>query len=149
MRTPQQRRSIALWTCVLWLLGAEVLPALHQAGHDDHHTHAADGSILARELEQHFAAHEAGLAHHHHPVKREPRRPRRPHSEQTALDHAGSGHAATGIAHHAAAVQRPARPVLSPLPIAPPTWRVVYERHDQLARTIAARPNARGPPAHG
>ncbi|MEO8705502.1 MAG: hypothetical protein ABI867_36060 [Kofleriaceae bacterium] len=150
MRTQHERRRIAMWTCLLWLLGAELLPALHQADHDDQHTHAPDGSIIRLQLEQHFAAHEAGLSHHHHPTpsaKRAPR-PRRPRSELPAIEHA-NGHAANGIAHHAVALHRPAPPLLQPLPAAPLEWRVVDVRETQVALAPLARPTARGPPGSG
>jgi hypothetical protein len=48
-------------TCVLWLLGVEVLPNLHLAHHEDDHTHAADGTIVA----SHEHEHEHELDHEH------------------------------------------------------------------------------------
>jgi hypothetical protein len=144
----EQRRSIAVLTCVLWLLAVEVLPAIHLAGHDDHHTHADDGAIRA--LEQHFAAHEAGIAHDDHALElRAPKR-RAPRPDgQLAIGHAPYAHAAAGIAHHAIALHRPTPPLVAPLPVAPIEWRTLHVVEAQLASAALAHPNARGPPARG
>src|SRR5687768_4644764 len=74
-RTNARRKGFAVLACVLWLLGVEVLPALHLARHDDHHTHAADGAIVsvARGSHRHDDGavhadhdHDAEIDEHHH-----------------------------------------------------------------------------------
>jgi hypothetical protein len=66
MRGPhRQRRALALLTCVLWLLGVEVLPNLHLAHHHDDHTHAADGTIVASHEDDHGHDHDADHGHDH------------------------------------------------------------------------------------
>ena len=49
----QHRRALALVTCLLWLLGVEVLPSLHLALHRGDHTHGDDGSIVLAHREHH------------------------------------------------------------------------------------------------
>jgi hypothetical protein len=132
------RRGFATLACLLWLLGVEALPAVHLATHDGHHTHAADGSIVATDHDDvpdhedvDFVAIDA--EGHAQPI--------------TAFDHDIHAHAANGLAHHAVALQQPAAPLLAPLPVTPPALPVVAIVPDQVSSMSVARPTARGPPA--
>ena|SRR5437867_2531185 len=137
----RQRRAFATTACLLWLLGVEVLPAVHLATHDSHHTHAADGSIVAVDAGDDHGDHEdndfIGIDQQGHatPI--------------TAFDHDVHRHAAGGLAHHAVALQQPAPPLLAPLPVTPPATHLATAICDQVSSTHAARPTARGPPANG
>lgn len=131
------RRTIAIVACVLWLLGVEVLPALHLATHEGDHSHERDGSIVRA------GEHRHGDTVHSHAKPREPER-RRP---QLALDDAPSAHVAAGIAHHALALHQPASPLLAPLAVDRPTIPTIHAPRVAPRGIAIARPHARGPPA--
>lgn len=130
------RRALALATCVLWLLAVEVLPNLHLAEHDHHHTHAADGTIIQ------LPAAEAALDADDHDDDDDDGDP-----SQAALDHAPLGHAAGGIAHRIAALHQPPAPLLAPIDVARMVWRVAAAPRTAVYRIGIARPTARGPPS--
>jgi len=142
-RIIRQRRTFAVTACLLWLLGVEVLPNLHLASHDDHHTHAADGTIVHVSFGEHSHAHADGTVHADHDHDRTQRHET---NDQLAID-APSGHAAAGIAHHAIALHDPPPPVLAPIAIDRLTWQIEHAPTDHLVATTALRPSARGPPA--
>src|SRR5438067_932657 len=130
-----QRRMVAAAACLLWLLGVEALPAVHMATHDGHHTHAADGSIVATDDDHDHDAPDDDF----YGIDQRSRA-----TPITAFDHPEHAHAANGLAHHAVALQQPAPPLLAPLPIAPPALPVVFAILDQIASAHVARPTARG-----
>jgi hypothetical protein len=157
---------LAVATCVLWLLGVEVLPNLHLATHDEHHTHAADGSILGDGDGDGDHDHDhAAIAedhHHHHDhhgalaaeaptvlaeLAPDPHAPEPGDSPVPAIEHRSSGHAAAGIAHHAIALHRPPPPLLEPLSALRTASQIELAPDLQVSHAPLARPNARGPPA--
>lgn len=126
-----RRQGIALVACFLWLLGTEALPALHQAHHDDHHTHATDGTVIDHGT-------------HHHVVKK---KPGKHHRDQLAIDHPiGFGHQAAGVAHHAIAMLQAVSPALSP--VVRLEARVAVPPIKLPVIAIGTQPSARGPPAN-
>jgi hypothetical protein len=130
------RRRFAITACVLWLLGVEVLPNVHLAHHDHHHTHAADGSIVSTEVDDH---HDADAAVFQHASA---------DRDELAIDHPiESGHQAGGVAHHAIALHQPAPPLLVPLPVVRTELRVESGPAAQLCTLTTALSMARGPPA--
>lgn len=136
-RGHSRRRAFAIAACVLWLLGIEVLPGVHLAHHDHHHTHAADGSILQLEDHDHDALADAHDQRRHVDA-----------DGQLAIDHPiESGHQAGGVAHHALALHQPSPPLLAPLPVVRGESRVVLAVADLRFTRTMARPAARGPPA--
>lgn len=143
-RTPRRtRRWVALTACFLWLLGAEVLPNLHLAAHDDDHTHEAGGAIVRVSLhETHEHRHGDGPSHTHAADRAHGKR-----GDRLAISEAPSGHAASGIAHHAVALHRPPPPLLEPLPVDRAAWLLAAAHDDQYTPAFALRPTARGPPA--
>ena len=142
----RRRRALALAACVLWLLGVEVLPALHVAHHDDDHAHVA-GSII-RVVENDTHQH-GGVSHSHGAAELEfveLSRPKLPTGE-LAFSDPDAGHEAAGLAHHATALLQPPLPVVEPLPVDPNAWWIVDEAHARSDIALAHRPVARGPPA--
>ncbi|HWO20088.1 MAG TPA: hypothetical protein VNO30_14980 [Kofleriaceae bacterium] len=143
-------------TCVLWLLGVEVLPNLHLAHHHDDHTHAADGTIVALADHDHDDAdHDHGDADHDHDhdhadadADHVDADADHDHDDgQLAIDHPSRPHhQASGIAHHATALHRPAAPPLAPAAVARLTWQLVALADAPPRDTFTARPIARGPP---
>ena len=117
---------------MLWLLGVEVLPNLHLATHEADHTHEADGTIVRGSF---------GGTHSHGGVVHADR------DEQLAID--VPAHGAAGIAHRAVALHQPSPPVTEPLAVTVvPRW-IEHTPNERLLAADAARPAARGPPAHG
>jgi hypothetical protein len=152
---------VAICAAVLWLLGVEVLPNLHLAVHQDDHSHASDGAIVAhahhefdadyeRARRERDAARRHDVTAHHddgdsHDERDDDKRNRGP--SQLAFDDALDGHAAAGIAHHATALHQPAPPITNPLAVPhAETWRYA-EPNDRIASARATRSTARGPPA--
>ena len=130
---------------MLWLLGVEVLPDLHLAGHEADHTHEPDGTIVRTTFGTH--AHADGVVHADHIDHEIERDHHRRHGDQLAIDH--PAHGAAGIAHRALALHQPATPLLAPLPIARAMLWLEREPNERLTAADAARPAARGPPARG
>jgi hypothetical protein len=139
------RRQIAIVAALLWLLGVEVLPGVHLGTHDQHHTHAVDGTIIV-----HADAAEAELERLHQRAHRQAgtkclhrSKPRR---DQLAFHAPTGGHAANGIAHHATALLDPPPPITTPAttPEAD-TWQHA-EPNARISIAHATRPSARGPP---
>jgi hypothetical protein len=136
----RQRHAFALVTCVLWLLGVEVLPNLHLALHHDDHTHAADGTLVA--FHDHDHDHDDG--DHDHALDAGD------HDDdgQPALDHLPRArHQAGGVSHHAVALHRPPPPLLAPIPVARAVWRLEATLDDAPRSAALARPTSRGPPS--
>jgi hypothetical protein len=128
----QRSRRLGVLCTLLWLLGIELLPAAHLAGHRADHTHGADGSIVADH--EHDATGHDVL--HHDDLDLD-------HTGRLVLDH--PSHAAAGFAHHAIALQTPPPPpALVAATVAAP-----HRTLPALASPPAApevRPTARGPP---
>ncbi len=134
-RRQHRRRGLAIVACLLWLLGTEVLPAVHLAHHDDHHTHGANGAVV-----------DVDHGDHHHAVAKSSAEHRERDLAQLAIDHpVEPGHQAGGVAHHAVAVLQAAPPALPPV--------IQLEAHvvptvvALPAIAIGTQPSARGPPS--
>jgi hypothetical protein len=125
-----RRRALAIVASLLWLLGTEALPALHEAHHDDHHTHDATGGVIV----------DHGT--HHHTIRKPAAKH---HREQLAIDHPVSGHQAGGVAHHAVAMMQALPPALPP--VVQLEERVVSTPIELPLIAIGTQPAARGPPA--
>jgi hypothetical protein len=134
--------------CVLWLLGVEVLPAIHIADHGHDHDHDAAGTIVRTVGDDGTHVHGSAAHSHRRDVELELVRVGRAKlpTDQLAFTAPEAGHEATGLAHHATALLQPPPPVLAPLPVEPNTWWVVSEPIERLDARHAARPIARGPP---
>jgi hypothetical protein len=148
-----RRRGFAATAILLWLLGVEVLPNLHLAGHDDDHTHTpagtivvvtfddaaphrhADGSVHAHAPETSDAG-DAGDADHDVPA------PRR--GDQLAID--TPAHAAAGIAHRALALLQAPPPATAPVEVPRVTWWIDAAPAAAPQSLFVARASARGPP---
>jgi hypothetical protein len=121
---------LALVACLGWLFGVEGLPALHQAHHDDHHTHDAMGAVV-----DHGDHAQAELADHGDDL------------DQLAIDHpVVPAHDSGGLSHHAVALQAVVPPALEPV-----TQQQVRVELSTVASAIpfrATKPSARGPPAN-
>lgn len=135
---------MALAACALWLAGVEVLPAIHEALHDQlapHHHRG--GAIVTVSFEDTTHRHPDGTIHFaaaRSPRGDRPVRDGRPRAGDVA------GHAA-GLAHHAEAIAPAPPPITRPLPV---------DRRPQIAAAIAPiavisrtppPAAARGPPA--
>jgi hypothetical protein len=171
-RTRATRARLALVACVLWLGGVEVLPALHQARHDQLAPHRHDaGSLVQISFEDTTHRHPDGSIHWVDP--RVPRgsargsfRKQAPSVRHADAPPAGdaqvhrdapaqrdgslrgidvSGHA-EGLAHHAAALAPAPPPVTTPLPIDRRPRLVAVARVDQLVASDPIAASARGPP---
>ncbi len=134
---------------MLWLLAVELLPNLHLATHDGHHTHAHDGSIVSThvdpdqdtELERlHQLAHAQSGRPCTHAKRPKPQR------DLLAFQRAPQGHAAAGIAHRGVALLDPPPPITTPLatPVAE-SWQHAAP-NDVIGHAPIAVAIARGPP---
>jgi hypothetical protein len=142
------RRHLAIVACLLWLAGVELLPAIHQARHDElaPHTHDSGGMVVTVSFGEPPHRHVDGTAHVHAPpvVRYSPVRPK--HDGKSRIrDAAGGGHAA-GLAHHAVALLAPPPPILTPLPVdRRPTFDAPVESRVLVSATVPEAA-ARGPP---
>jgi hypothetical protein len=147
------RARLALVACVLWLLGVEGMPALHQATHDWLAPHRHDhGSIVTVSFEDTTHRHADGTLHVAAPPLGTPPRavpPAEPDApdgrdgEPTASR--GSDHA-DGLAHHAAALAPPPPLITRPLPIDRRPSSLVVVRTVELVTRDPLAATARGPP---
>ena len=145
----RRRATFAVAACVLWLLGVEVLPNVHLATHEADHTHQADGTIVRVSFGG-THSHGGGVIHADHDDHDagEPDRDRdREQRDQLAID--VPAHGAAGIAHRATALHQPPPPVVAPLPVTRAMLWIEREPNARVDAAHAARPLARGPPAHG
>ena len=142
--TRSTRARMALAACVLWLVGVEVMPALHEAMHDQLAPHRHDnGSIVTVSFEDTTHRHPDGSIHFVTPKARTARKPMR-----DGRSHATNGTPhADGLAHHAAALMPAPPPITKPLPIdrRPSFLAVVRSIEPVTCDPLAA--TARGPPA--
>lgn len=144
----QRRARLAVLACVIWLLGVEVLPALHEATHASAapHRHIADGLVVTVSFDEPAHRHADGTIHTHTaqdaPPARKPARDRRSRVRDD-VPHAG------GLAHHATALIAAAPPLTSPLPV---DRRPTLDAQITAPRPVSLDPLgpcARGPPTVG
>ncbi len=157
--TGLRRRALGALLALAWLLGVEVLPALHQAGHDDGapHDHTPAGTIVTVSFDTAPHDHGDGRVHAHpDTAAREPEvqaadRPRTPRRvpEDTSLDTPAHAHTAVGLAHHLAALHAPPPPELIPAEPDRTSIELARDPDRRLTDTHHAAPRARGPPAVG
>jgi len=141
-RSPRARMALA--ACVLWLVGVEVMPALHEVMHGQLAPHRHDnGSIVTVSFEDTTHRHPDGSIHFVTPRARpvhKPARDGRPHATD------GTPHA-DGLAHHAAALLPPLPPITQPLPIDRRPSSLAVARSALLVTRDPVAATARGPPA--
>lgn len=138
-----RRRVLATILALSWVLGIETLPALHLAAHDDDHTHDASGTIVRVTFGGH--RHADGTVHGAHAIELEVAAPKSRRIEQLAV-RGPSDHAASGIAHHATALQSSPPPLLEPLAVTRAWVEISVGIDERLDALVLARANARGPP---
>jgi hypothetical protein len=136
------RRRLAIVACLLWLLGVEVLPAVHQGTHASAapHRHEAGGMVVTVSFDAPSHRHADGSVHAHHgaaPVK---------HRRDTKSRVTGDGAHADGLAHHATALIAAAPPLTKPLPVDRRPSFVVREQIQILVSSTVPEAAARGPP---
>jgi len=142
-----RRRVLAIVTCLLWLAGVELLPALHQAGHADAapHTHAADGMVITVSFGEPAHRHDDGVVHRHDDAKVRygAVKPGRDGTSRLRdqLDHAA------GLAHHALALRAEPPPITEPVPVDRLVTFVEPAAVHVLASATVPEAAARGPPA--
>ena len=162
------RRTYAALLCFVWLLGIEVLPNVHLAQHDRPHTHAADGTVIVvtfdRDVEPH--RHADGTFHSHAAIEASAagenaaasekaasieharaHRDRRSRRGVLAIEHAPDTHAATGLAHHAAAIHAAVSPIVDAAPIDRVESDARYPETGRDVVALIATRDARGPPS--
>jgi hypothetical protein len=149
-RRTRSRARLALAGCVLWLLGVEAMPALHEALHDRLAPHRHDhGSIVAVSFGDTTHRHPDGTIHYAAPTARTTRpagsRSQRPHGSGFCTRDVGSH--ADGLAHHAAALAPAPPPITQPLPVDRRPVLVVDVRTIDLVARDPLAATARGPPA--
>lgn len=153
MRRGRRRQTVALATCLLWLVAVEVLPNLHLARHSDDHTHAAGGAIVHTRPTSTQEHEHGGRTHRHAGTASETeqvhaQKPRaRKRVAQLAFDDAhSSGHAAAGIPHHALAIIEPEPPAVEPLEAARGSWHIELAASQLVSASPLRCSLARGPP---
>ncbi|HEX4417460.1 MAG TPA: hypothetical protein VH165_06145 [Kofleriaceae bacterium] len=148
VRTRSARARLAVAACLLWLIGVEALPALHEALHDQLAPHRHDGgSIVVASFEDSTHRHPDGTIHFVAPHAHADHSRRRP-DDGRAHATGPAGHAA-GLAHHAAALAPTAPPVTWPLPIDRRAILVAVARSVELVAIDPLAATARGPPSLG
>lgn len=148
-RGPGRRRArLALGALALWLLGVEVMPAVHQGLHDELAPHRHDGGALVTvSFEDSTHRHPDGSIHFVAPRPAAPRAARHrpdPHDGRPRVGDAS--HHADGLAHHAAALAPAAPPVTCPLPIDRRPRTVAIARSIAPVTLDPLAATARGPP---
>lgn len=172
VRAQAARARLAVVACVLWLGAVVGTPALHEATHDEAAPHRHDsGSIVTVVFEDathrhpdgsiHFASATGSAAgapagdaahrhgHGHRDQQRHQHRDQAPGDQPQLTDAADAGHAADGLAHHAAALASPPPPAIRPLPIERRPCSVIVDRTIELVPRDPLAASARGPPALG
>ena len=123
----------ARFLILLWLLGIEVMPGLHQAFHHAGNHHHDGDQIVADEDHDHDDD--------HHDADRP--------IPQSELDHPEHAHAGAGLAHHAAALHGAPPPITKPLPIDREGAYLAAVLEQPLISTLLLVSCARGPPMTG
>lgn len=118
----------ARFLILLWLLGIEVMPGLHQELHHagDHH-HDGEQIIADEDHED-----------DHHDADRE--------VPQTELDHPEHAHGGGGLAHRATALLAAPPPITKPLPVDRTATYLVASLEQPLRSAQLIASCARGPP---
>jgi hypothetical protein len=150
MRAQHRRRVIATITCLLWLLGIEVLPNLHLASHDaSTHNHTPAGMIVTVTFGTAAHAHD-GSVHSHDAADRAAeltrQAAREQHRDELAIDDPVSTHVASGLAHRGLALHAPPPPLLAPLPVVQLVSNVIALPLGRVDVAFVATADARGPP---
>lgn len=132
--------------CLLWLLGVEVLPAIHEGTHASTapHRHDAGGMVVTVSFDEPTHRHADGSVHAHAAGAHDQAKRRR--TEGVTRISGDLPHGADGLAHHAAAIHEVAPPATEPLPI---DLRPTLADLDATAELVSLDPlaaNARGPP---
>jgi len=144
-RARATRARLALVACVLWLVGVEVMPALHEGLHDRLAPHRHEGnSIVTVSFEDTTHRHPDGSIHFVAPRASHGKAPRDRARRDELPD--ASGHA-DGLAHHAAALASPPPPSTRPLPIDRRPRTVAVARAVAFVTQDPLTATARGPPA--
>lgn len=144
-RAQRRRARLAVIACLLWLVGVEVLPALHEGTHASTapHRHDAGGMVVTVSFDEPAHRHADGSVHAHAPGADAKQLPR---TEGLTRLSAELPHGADGLAHHGAALQQPAPPVTEPVAIdLRPTLISISATAEPVSLDPLA-PNARGPP---
>jgi hypothetical protein len=131
---------------VLWLLGVEVLPAIHEGTHASSapHRHDGGGMVVTVSFGEPTHRHTDGSVHAHSPAA--PAKAKRPRTEGLTRMSGELPHGADGIAHHASALQQAAPPIAEPLPIDLRPMLVAIRATAEPVSLDPLAPNARGPP---
>jgi len=142
------RRHLAIVACLLWLAGVELLPAIHQARHDElaPHRHDSGGMVVTVSFGEPAHRHVDGIEHAHAPpiARYAPVRPK--HDGKSRLSDGAVGDHAAGLAHHAVALLAPPPPLATPLPVdRRPTFVAPLPTRILISATVPAAA-ARGPP---
>lgn len=135
------RRRLAIVACLLWLLGVEVLPAIHQGTHGSAapHTHQAGGMVVTVSFDEPTHVHADGSVHAH-ATKKKARR-------TEGVTRIGDvPHGAEGLAHHATALIAAAPPLTKPLPVDRRPSFAIRHQIQILVSTTIPEAAARGPP---
>lgn len=144
-RAQRQRRRarLAIVTCLLWLFGVEVLPAIHEGTHASAapHRHDNGGMTVYVSFDEPTHRHADGSVHVH--AAPDPKRPRTAGVTRISGD---LPHGADGVAHHAAALRAAAPPVTEPLPVDLRPTLVAITAAAAHVSLDPLTPNARGPP---
>lgn len=132
--------------CLLWLLGVEVLPALHEGTHASTapHQHDAGGMVVTVSFDEPAHRHADGSVHVHEAGVSDRTKLRR--TEGVTRLSEDLPHGADGLAHHAAAIHEAAPPVTEPRIV---DLRPTIVDLDATAELVSLDPlaaNARGPP---
>lgn len=141
----QRRRArLAVLACMLWLLGVEVLPAIHEGTHasTSPHRHDNGGMVVTVSFDEPTHRHADGSVHSHTtPAKAKRQRP-----DGLTRISGELPHSADGLAHHATALQQAAPPITEPVPVDLQPVLVAIRATAEPVSFDPLAPNARGPP---
>lgn len=128
---------------LLWLMGVEALPSLHEGLHGRLAPHRHEhGSIVTASFEDSTHRHPDGSIHF---VAPRPAKSRKAADDGRPRVRDLASHAA-GLAHHAEAIAPAAPPVTTPLPVDRRPITLAAERSVQPVSLDPLAPSARGPP---
>lgn len=144
-RRQQRRARLAAIACLLWLLGVEVLPAIHEGTHaaSAPHRHDVGGMVVTVSFDEPAHRHADGSVHVHAAGAHGAKKARRTEGV-TRLGE--DGHRADGLAHHAAAIHAAAPPVTDPARADLPPTILALGATAALVSLDPLAANARGPP---
>ena len=142
VRSRRTRARLALIACVLWLVGVEIMPGLHEALHDHLAAHTHDGGGMVVKVSfgsEPTHRHADGTIHR----GADPR----PGKQRDTLLGNLLAHGQNSLEHHAAALQPTAAPIVHPLPVDRRPTTVVAVAAPTLVSRSVPEAAARGPPA--